>query len=126
MNSSNRGVSDPDAEQLTPDLAHEPVDPGLVDLPKLTAWLREQVPGPDADAPLVVRKHQAGYSNETFYVSRGGDRWVMRRPPRGELLPTAHDVLREHRVLSGLVGTGVRIPRPVAACDDPAIIGAPF
>jgi aminoglycoside phosphotransferase (APT) family kinase protein len=73
-----------------------------------------------------VSKHEAGYSNETFYITRGSQHWVMRRPPRGELLPTAHDVLREYRVLSGLVGTAARIPRPVVPCDDAAVIGAPF
>lgn len=99
---------------------------GLVDVPRLTAYLRAQVPGPDADAPLLVERHEAGYSNETFYLTRGGQRWVLRRPPRGELLPTAHDVLREYRVLSSLAGKGVRIPTPVAGCDDPSVIGAPF
>ena len=98
----------------------------LVNVENLTRFLRERVPGPDADAPLQVSKHEAGYSNETFYISRGGEHWVMRRPPRGELLPTAHDVLREYRVLAGLVGTRARIPRPVIACEDPAVIGAPF
>ncbi|MGH2589099.1 MAG: phosphotransferase family protein [Dehalococcoidia bacterium] len=98
----------------------------LIDIPNLTRFLRERVPGPDADAPLEIDRHEAGYSNETFYITRGAQRWVMRRPPRGELLPTAHDVLREERVLSGLAGTAARIPRPVVACDDPAVIGAPF
>jgi aminoglycoside phosphotransferase (APT) family kinase protein len=51
---------------------------------------------------------------------------VLRRPPRGELLPTAHDVLREYRVLSGLHGTRTRLPRPVVACADAGVIGAPF
>ena len=99
---------------------------GLIDIDNLTCYLRDNVPGPDADAPLEISKHEAGYSNETFYITRGSQRWVMRRPPRGELLPTAHDVLREYRVLSGLWGTAARIPRPVVGCDDPAVIGAPF
>jgi aminoglycoside phosphotransferase (APT) family kinase protein len=50
----------------------------------------------------------------------------MRRPPRGVFLPTAHDVLREYRVMSGLQSSGVRVPHTVLACDDPSIIGAPF
>src|SRR5215213_4844154 len=99
---------------------------GLIDVDNLTRYLRDNVPGPDADAPLEISKHEAGYSNETFYVTRGAQRWVMRRPPRGELLPTAHDVLREYRVLSGLTGTAARVPRPVIACEDTAVIGAPF
>src|SRR5207248_6375390 len=68
----------------------------------------------------------AGHSNETFFVRRGPDEWVLRRPPRGAFLPTAHDVVREHRVLTALAGTGVRAPSPVLACDDPAVIGVPF
>ena len=97
---------------------------GLIDIESLTRYLAERLPG--ADAPLDVQKHQAGYSNETFYITRGGERWVLRRPPRGVFLPTAHDVLREYRVLSGLQGAGVRVPRTLLACEDPAVIGAPF
>lgn len=100
--------------------------PGLIDVPQLTAYLRARLPEADADAPLVISRHEAGYSNETFFITRGGRRWVLRRPPRGVLLPTAHDVLREYRVLSGLQAAGVRVPVTVLACDDPAVIGAPF
>lgn len=99
--------------------------PGLIDRPKLTRFLKERVPGDD-DAPLEISRHEAGYSNETFFITRGSQHWVMRRPPRGELLPTAHDVLREYRVLDALAGTAARVPRPVIACDDPSVIGAPF
>lgn len=98
---------------------------GLIDVAALTRYLRERVPG-DIDAPLEIRKHEAGYSNETFYITRGRQHWVMRRPPRGELLPTAHDVLREYRVMSGLQEAAVRVPRTIVACDDLAVIGAPF
>ena len=97
---------------------------GLIDLPKFKAFLRANLPPQEGE--LIVEKHEAGFSNETFYVSWGPKRWVMRRPPRGDILPTAHDMLREHRVLSGLVPTGVRIPRPAVACEDVSIIGAPF
>ncbi len=97
---------------------------GLIDVPRLARYLAERLPGDDA--PLTVEKHQAGFSNETFYVTRGAERWVLRRPPRGVFLPTAHDVLREYRVLSGLQGRGVRVPRVVLACEDPDVIGAPF
>jgi aminoglycoside phosphotransferase (APT) family kinase protein len=103
---------------MTTDLA------GLIDVPNLTRYLAERLPG--NDAPLHVEKHEAGYSNETFYITRGDERWVMRRPPRGVFLPTAHDVLREYRVLTGLHGSGVRAPRTVLACEDPAVNGAPF
>ncbi len=97
---------------------------GLVDVPALERFLAEHAPG--NGAPLDVRKHVAGYSNETFYVTRGDSRWVLRRPPSGDLLPTSHDVLREYRVLSAVAGRGVRAPRTIAACDDASVIGAPF
>src|SRR5215510_9597575 len=96
----------------------------LVDLPALESFLRKQLPG--QEGALRVEKHEAGFSNETFYISWGPRRWVMRRPPRGDILPTAHDVLREYRVLSALAPTGVRVPRPAVACEDRAVIGTPF
>jgi aminoglycoside phosphotransferase (APT) family kinase protein len=67
-----------------------------------------------------------GHSNFTFLIRRGDDAWVLRRPPRGPLPPSAHDVLREHRVLAAAGGTAVRVPRVVLAHEDPAAIGAPF
>lgn len=103
-----------------------PEFPGLIDVPRLTAFLRERLPAPNADAPLAISRHEAGYSNETFFITRGLQRWVLRRPPRGVFLPTAHDVLREYRVLAGLQAAGVRVPVTLLACDDPAVIGAPF
>ncbi|MGH2725621.1 MAG: phosphotransferase family protein [Actinomycetota bacterium] len=75
---------------------------------------------------LQVERHQAGHSNETFFITRGGDEWVLRRPPRPPYLPTAHDVKREYTVLKALEGTGVRAPATVLFCDDDAVIGAPF
>jgi aminoglycoside phosphotransferase (APT) family kinase protein len=60
-----------------------------------------------------------------FYIGRGDQEWVLRRPPRGPLLPTAHDVLREHRVLKALNTTNVPTPRVLLACDDMSVIGAP-
>jgi aminoglycoside phosphotransferase (APT) family kinase protein len=100
---------------------------GLIDVPNLTRYLAEFASGePGSDVPLEIRRHEAGYSNETFFITRGDDRWVMRRPPRGVFLPTAHDVLREYRVLTGLQGSGVRVPRTVLACEDTSVIGAPF
>lgn len=97
---------------------------GLIDVAGLARFIRERVSGPDL--PISVERLRAGYSNETFNVTRGQDRWVLRRPPRGELLPTSHDVLREYRMMSALVDSAARVPRTIAACDDPAVIGAPF
>jgi aminoglycoside phosphotransferase (APT) family kinase protein len=97
---------------------------GLIDVHALETFLRQHLPPQEGE--LVVEKHQAGFSNETFYVSWGPKQWVLRRPPRGDLLPTAHDMGREFRVLSGLAPTGVRVPKPEVMCDDRSIIGVPF
>ena len=97
---------------------------GLMDVHTLERFLRQNLP--PQEGGVVVEKHEAGFSNETFYVSWGPKRWVLRRPPRGDILPTAHDMLREFRVLSGLTPTGVRVPRPTVACEDRSIIGVPF
>lgn len=94
----------------------------LIDVHALGRFIDASIPG---SGPLEVQKHIAGFSNETFYVTRGDDRWVLRRPPRGPLLPTAHDVVREYRYLSALHGRA-RVPRPVAVCEDTSVIGAPF
>jgi aminoglycoside phosphotransferase (APT) family kinase protein len=66
-----------------------------------------------------------GHSNVTYLVRRDGAEMVLRRPPRGPLPPSAHDVLREARVLVALAGRA-RVPAVLAVCDDPAVIGAPF
>jgi len=67
-----------------------------------------------------------GHSNEVHLVRFEDRTWALRRPPRGPLLPTAHDVLREYRVLEALQDTPVPVPRVYASCDDPGFIGSPF
>jgi aminoglycoside phosphotransferase (APT) family kinase protein len=67
-----------------------------------------------------------GHSNVTYLVSRGADEFVLRRPPRGPLPPSAHDVLREARLLRALADTPARVPGVLAVGEDEAIIGAPF
>jgi aminoglycoside phosphotransferase (APT) family kinase protein len=66
-----------------------------------------------------------GHSNVTYALRRGDAELVVRRPPRGPLPPSAHDVLREARVLAALAGRAP-VPRVLAVCDDPGVIGAPF
>ncbi|HEX8730805.1 MAG TPA: phosphotransferase family protein [Ktedonobacterales bacterium] len=100
--------------------------PPLVDAEALGRYLAEALPGPAASEPLQVERIRGGHSNETFFITRGEERWALRRPPRGPLLPTAHDVAREYRVLRGLERTNVPIPRPILLCEDAAVIGAPF
>jgi aminoglycoside phosphotransferase (APT) family kinase protein len=67
-----------------------------------------------------------GHSNITYLVKRGDHRCVLRRPPRPPLPPSAHDVLREWRLLDAIKDTDVRAPRTLLACDDESVIGAPF
>jgi len=106
--------------------APEDLEP-LVDQAALAGYLRERLPEIFRGiGPFDVRRHMAGHSNETFFVRAGEHHFVLRRPPRGAFLPTAHDVAREFRVLSALVHTPVRAPRPLLLCEDPGVIGAPF
>ncbi|HMS61861.1 MAG TPA: phosphotransferase family protein [Solirubrobacteraceae bacterium] len=77
------------------------------------------------DGEPEVRPVGDGHSNVTYLVTRGDAEFVVRRPPRGPLPPSAHDVLREARVLRGLDGRA-RVPKVLAVCDDEAVIGSPF
>src|SRR5919199_4728914 len=76
--------------------------------------------------PLDVAPVGDGRSNVTYTVRREGADLVLRRPPRPPLPPSAHDVLREARLLRALAPTGARVPRVLAGCDDESVIGAPF
>jgi aminoglycoside phosphotransferase (APT) family kinase protein len=75
---------------------------------------------------LEVERIGEGHSNITFLVHRGDARVVLRRPPRPPLPPSAHDVLREARLLSALESTPVRVPRVLAVGDDEDVLGVPF
>jgi aminoglycoside phosphotransferase (APT) family kinase protein len=99
--------------------------PPLVDPDALARYLDAALPE-SAGQPLAVERIWGGHSNETFYITRGERRMVLRRPPRGPLLPTAHDVAREYRVLRGLIQTHVPVPRPLLLCEDTSVLGAPF
>lgn len=76
--------------------------------------------------PLRAELIAGGRSNLTYVVGDGERRWVLRRPPLAHVLPTAHDMAREHRVISALAGTGIPVPRTVLLCDDPAVLGVTF
>jgi aminoglycoside phosphotransferase (APT) family kinase protein len=77
--------------------------------------------------PASVRQFKGGQSNPTFLVTSGqGTRYVIRRKPPGHLLPSAHAVDREYRVITALRDTGVPVPRTYALCEDPTVIGTPF
>src|SRR5215831_9591441 len=95
--------------------------PPLVDPQALRRYLAGRVQG--EDTPLAVERIRGGHSNETFFVTCGEQEWVLRRPPRGPLLPTAHDVGREFRVLTSLAPTEVPVPEPVLMCEDTNLLG---
>lgn len=97
--------------------------PGL-DLARLAGWLPSVLPdaGTDLSAELIA----GGKSNLTYTVTDGTTTWILRRPPLGHVLATAHDMGREYRVMSALEGAGVPVPRTYAFCDDTEVLGAPF
>src|ERR1044072_7842401 len=97
--------------------------PGI-DRPRLVEWIAANVPG--AGEPTGVSLIAGGRSNLTYVVETSGRRLVLRRPPLGPVLPPAHDMRREWRVISALAPTSVPVPEPVAFCDDQEVIGAPF
>ena len=90
----------------------------------VSRFFREHVPGGDCD--LSFSLISSGRSNLTYSVSGGSHRWVLRRPPLGHVLPTAHDMAREYRVLTALAETDVPAPRPFALCEDTSINDMPF
>lgn len=98
--------------------------PGL-DLARLGEHLERELPGL-VRGPLSAEVVQGGRSNLTYRVTDGTSRWVVRRPPLGHVLATAHDMSREHRVISALHGTDVPVPETLLLCEDPDVIGAPF
>jgi aminoglycoside phosphotransferase (APT) family kinase protein len=95
-----------------------------IDAEGVTAWIAERVPA--LDRPLAFDLIAGGHSNLTYRVTdAAGRRWVLRRPPLGLVLATAHDMGREHRIISALAGH-VPVPPVVGLCTDEAVNGAPF
>ena len=76
--------------------------------------------------PIELRQFQGGQSNPTYYVRAGSGEYVLRRKPPGKLLPSAHAVDREYRVITALQGSGVPVPRTYILCEDPSVVGTPF
>ncbi|WP_425443036.1 phosphotransferase family protein [Sphingomonas guangdongensis] len=90
----------------------------------LTAWMHANVPG--FTGPLTYAKFAGGQSNPTYRLDSPSGAYVLRRKPFGALLPSAHAVDREYRLLVGLHPTGFPVARPFGLCTDPAVIGAMF
>jgi aminoglycoside phosphotransferase (APT) family kinase protein len=90
----------------------------------LERYLRAHVPG--FAGPLAVRQFRGGQSNPTYYLATPERDYVLRRKPPGKLLPSAHAVDREYRVITALAATDVPVPRTYALCEDPEVIGTIF
>jgi aminoglycoside phosphotransferase (APT) family kinase protein len=96
-----------------------------IDLDTLRPFFAQHVPGA-SDRPLTAELIAGGRSNLTYGVTDGEHQWVLRRPPLGHVLPTAHDMGREFRVLDALAQTDVPVPQVFAFCDDVDVNGASF
>jgi len=97
--------------------------PGL-DLDRLASWLPSAVPMLGTE--LTARLIPGGRSNLTYEISDGVSVWILRRPPLGHVLATAHDMAREYRVMTALAGTEVPVPTTYAFCADVAVLGTAF
>lgn len=98
--------------------------PGL-DLPQFAAWFDGACPG-EIGGPLRGQLIAGGRSNLTYEVTDGTKSWVVRRPPLGHVLATAHDMRREYQVITALHDTDVPVPLAYALCSDADVLGAPF
>lgn len=90
---------------------------------RLADYLTGVLPG---HGPVTLEQIAGGHSNPTFFLDFGGARYVLRKQPPGKLLPSAHAIDREFRVINGLAGTGVPVPAAPHYCDDRDVIGTPF
>jgi len=94
------------------------------DIASLEWYLRERLP--EFHGPLTVEQFKGGQSNPTYKLMADGHAYVLRRKPPGKLLPSAHAVEREYRVISALAHTDVPVPQTYCLCEDAAVIGTPF
>jgi aminoglycoside phosphotransferase (APT) family kinase protein len=111
-----------EAEDFTGTTAVHPAH--RFDTDRFARWMREHVEG-FAGTP-TVEQFKGGQSNPTYRITAGGRRYVLRRKPPGKLLPSAHAVDREFRVVSALARTGFPVPRTHALCLDDDVIGTAF
>jgi aminoglycoside phosphotransferase (APT) family kinase protein len=101
-----------------------PADQQELDTVRLAAWMRDHVA--DFSGPIDLRQFAGGQSNPTFLVQSPARRYVLRRKPAGRLLPSAHAVDREFRVMRALEGSDVPVAKAYALCEDPTVIGTAF
>jgi len=102
----------------------EVAEPLRFDPARLAAHLAREVPG--FAGPLTVRQFKGGQSNPTYLLETPSRKYVLRRKPPGKLLPSAHAVDREFRVIQALSGAGFPVAQPVLYCADEAVAGTPF
>jgi aminoglycoside phosphotransferase (APT) family kinase protein len=95
-----------------------------IDEASLERYLVAHVPG--FRGPIDLRQFQGGQSNPTYYMRAGSGEYVLRRKPPGKLLPSAHAVDREYRVITALRDSGVPVPRTYVLCEDPDVVGTSF
>jgi len=99
--------------------------PEGIDLEPVSTWLAERIDG--LAPPLQFRLIAGGHSNLTYrFVDRHGEAFVLRRPPLGHVLESAHDMGREHRIVSALWGSEVPVAPTYGYCEDASVNGAPF
>ena len=99
----------------------EVAEPLRFDAARLESYLATHVPG--FRGPLAVRQFKGGQSNPTYLLETPARRYVLRRKPPGRLLPSAHAVDREFRVIAALHRQGFPVPEPVLYCDDAQVVG---
>ncbi|XP_048581845.1 acyl-CoA dehydrogenase family member 10 isoform X2 [Nematostella vectensis] len=91
----------------------------------LASYLHKQL-GLNQQGPPLIRQFKHGQSNPTYYIEFGGKRLVLRKKPPGKLLPSAHAVEREFRVMSAMACAGVPVPKLLVLCEDASVLGTPF
>jgi aminoglycoside phosphotransferase (APT) family kinase protein len=125
-------MADADAEALAAEQAREQANTGTKEVAEshrfdeaaLIAWMQANVEG--FSGPLEVRQFKGGQSNPTYQLITPGKKYVLRRKPPGKLLPSAHAVDREFKVISALYPTGFPVAKPYGLCTDDSIIGTWF
>ena len=108
-----------DAPEITPVRSAHRIDESA-----LEAYLHSQ--SAEFSGSLKVQQFEGGQSNPTYHLTVGGRPYVLRKKPPGEILPSAHQVKREYRVMAALAETDVSVPKMHLFCDDPSIIGTDF
>jgi aminoglycoside phosphotransferase (APT) family kinase protein len=106
------------------ELQAEVAERDRLDTARLEAWMRAHVAG--FEGPIAYAKFAGGQSNPTYRLTTPARAYVLRRKPMGDLLPSAHQVDREHRVMAALHPTGFPVPRQYGLCEDPGVIGSAF